>query len=117
MSKESSLTSVVSIPEDVEKLDRLENHRPLTQLHSRFSGRGMQEEKEAWRAKERLILSMISDGRLRGPRDTLILCLSSNLIKSAAASAPRLRLLPRLALILSHPGYTSIHPFNNSSCF
>jgi hypothetical protein len=53
MSSESSLTSVVSIPHYVEKWVRLDDH-PLAQLHSKFWGTSMQEEEEAWRAKERL---------------------------------------------------------------
>jgi hypothetical protein len=53
MSSESSLTSVVSVPQCVEKWVRLDGH-PLAQLHSRFWGTSMQEEEEAWRAKERL---------------------------------------------------------------
>jgi hypothetical protein len=53
MSSESSLTSVVSIPEFLEKWKRVADHNPLAQLHSRFWGTSMQEEEEAWRANNR----------------------------------------------------------------
>lgn len=53
MSSESSLTSVVSIPEFLEKWERVADHNPLAQLHSRFWGTSMQEEEEAWRANNR----------------------------------------------------------------
>jgi hypothetical protein len=54
MSSESSLTSVASLPQFVEKWERLDDREPLTQLHSRFWGTStMQEEEEEWRAKER----------------------------------------------------------------
>src|SRR6266576_5111696 len=52
MSSESSLTSVVYIPQCLEKWERFDDHYPLAQLHSRFWGTSMQEEEEAWRAKE-----------------------------------------------------------------
>ena len=54
MSNESSLISVVSVPEFLKKWERIDDHDPLAHLHSRFWGTSMQEEEEAWRAQERL---------------------------------------------------------------
>ena len=54
MSSESSLASIVSIPQFAEKWDKLDDHEPLAQLHARFWGTSMQEEEEEWRIKERL---------------------------------------------------------------
>jgi hypothetical protein len=63
MSNKSSLTSVVSVPEHVKKWERIDDHDPLAQLHSRFWGTSMREEEEAWRAKERLSPAASNDNR------------------------------------------------------
>ena len=46
MSNESSLIFVVSVPEYVKKWERIDDHSPFAQLHSRF-GASMQEEEDA----------------------------------------------------------------------
>ena len=48
----SSLDAVVSIPEHAEKWPRLDDNKPLAQLHTKFWGTSMAEEEEAWRAKQ-----------------------------------------------------------------
>jgi hypothetical protein len=68
MSSESSLTPVVSVPQYEKKWERLDDH-PLVQLHSRFWGTSMQEEEEAWRAKEGLTAAPGSSDNNRKPNE------------------------------------------------
>jgi hypothetical protein len=59
----STLASVVSIPEFLEKWEKVDDDYPLAQLHSKFWGTSMQEEEDAWRAKERLTPTPSDDNR------------------------------------------------------
>jgi hypothetical protein len=48
----SSLDSIISDPECIEKWRRLSDSHPLAQLHAKFWGKDLAEEEEAWRAKQ-----------------------------------------------------------------
>lgn len=66
MSKEASLTSVVSIPNLVEKWLKLNDYDPLAQLYSKFWGISVQTE-GAWGTKEILPSTPSSDKSNKKP--------------------------------------------------
>ena len=59
----------MSFPDYVEKWAKLDDDHPLAQLHSKFLGTNMQEEEEAWRAKERLTPAPCQCDKNRKPNE------------------------------------------------